>query len=236
MLVLRRLGLPVDQPQALQACRFLIDKGYYKDGGINFWPSRKLSETCVTGMVLSILAYFQFTDDRLHNIPHHLIGQQMEDGGWNCESNKGANHSSFHTTINVLEGLWLYEKRYFSGSDRIRTSRQKAHQFLLTHRLFQSHRTGKVVDKRMTRFSFPPRWRYDLFRALDYFQECNALYDNRMGDAVAICRKRRRKDGTWPLQQRHPGKTWFEMEHTGQPSRWNTLRALRILNWVEGRQ
>jgi hypothetical protein len=231
MLLLRRLGLPSDQPQAYQACRLLLNEGFYRDGGINYFASFKHSETCVTGMVLSILAYFEFEDERLERLVEHLLEQQMPDGGWNCQSYQGATHSSFHTTISVLEGLAEYDQR--RPSSRVVESQQRGIEFLLLHRLFRSHRTGAVVDPRMTRFSFPTRWHYDIMRALDYLQARRLPYDQRMSEAIALVRQKQRPDGTWPLQNRYPGRTFFEMEAVGQPSRWNTLRALRILKWFE---
>jgi hypothetical protein len=231
MLLLRRLGLDSGNSQAHRACRLLLDEGFYADGGINFFRSFKHSETCVTGMVLSILAYFDDQDARVARLVEHLLDQQMPDGGWSCESYKGATHSSFHTTVSVLEGLREYEKRQ---PDQLLTdSQDRAVEFLLIHRLFRSHRTGEVVDPRMTRFSFPPRWRYDVMRVLDYFQERSIPPDPRMSDAIELIKKKRRPDGTWLLQNRHPGRTFFELEEVGQPSRWNTLRALRILRWYQ---
>lgn len=231
MLLLRQFGLPPDHPQALKACKLLMDEGFYRDGGINFFASMQHSETCVTGMVLSILAYFYFEDERLERLVQHLCAQQMPDGGWNCNSYDGATHGSFHTTISVLEGLREYEKRH--PSHIVAKSQEHGVEFLLVHKLFRSHRTGAVVDPRMTRFSFPPRWRYDIMRALDYFQGRNLPRDPRLDEAMAIIKKKRRPDGTWPLQSKHPGRTFVEMERVGKPSHWNTLRALRILKWHE---
>jgi hypothetical protein len=231
LLLLRRLGLEPFHSQALKGCQLLLDKGFYGDGGINFFPSYQHSETCVTGMVLSLLAYFGSTDGRIERSVEHLFNQQMPDGGWNCDSYKGATHSSFHTTICVLEGLREFEKRYPENGSLVAESQIKAREFLLVHRLFRSHRNGKIVDPKMTRLSFPPRWHYDIMRALDYFRECHAQPDPRMEDAVIIIRQKHGTDGRWKLQQRYPGRNYFEMEKVGQPSRWNTLRALRILKW-----
>jgi hypothetical protein len=185
-------------------------------------------------MILSLLAYFQFEDDRLHALAEHLLAQQMPDGGWNCQSYNGATHSSFHTTISVLEGLQEYEKFQRRYVQEIQQAQQQAREFLLIHRLFRSHRTGKVVKSDFTRFSFPPRWYYDILRALDYFRECSTSRDDRLADAIEIVHKRRKQDGRWLLQNRHPGRSYFEMEQAGKPSRWNTLRALRILKWWFG--
>lgn len=231
MLLLRQVGLPPNHPQALKACQLLLDKGFYRDGGINYFASLKHSETCVTGMVLSILTYFAFEDERLDRLAEHLLEQQMPDGGWNCQSYDGATHSSFHTTLSVLEGLAEYDQGH--SSVRAVESQWRGVEFLLCHRLFRSHRTGAVVDPRMTRFSFPPRWHYDIMRALDYLQARRFPYDERMGEAIALVKQKQKADGAWPLQNRHPGRTFFEMETVGQPSRWNTLRALRILKWFE---
>lgn len=179
----------------------------------------------------AILAYFDFPDARIEKMVEHLLLQQMPDGGWNCESYRGATHSSFHTTISVLEGLREYEKGH--PSESVAQSQGRGAEFLLVHRLFRSHRTGAVVDPRMTRFSFPPRWRYDIMRALDYFQACKLSRDPRLDEAIAIIKKKRSADGAWVLQSKHPGRTFFEIEKVGKPSCWNTLRALRILKWYE---
>ena len=233
MLLLRDLGVPGDDPKIRQACKQLLDNGFYRDGGINYAFSIKRSETCVTGMVLSILARFEYRDDRVRLLAEHLIKEQMPDDGWNCQRHRGATHASFHTTINVLEGLLQYERLHTDAAGRIAKAQAGAREFLRAHRHFRSHRTGEIVDERMTRFSFPPRWHYDVLRGLDYFQACGVKPDPRDGDAIELVRKKRVKDGTWPLQNRHSGKTFFELEKAGKPSRWNTLRALRVLRWFE---
>jgi len=233
MLLLRRLGLEPKHSQALKACALLLDRGFYRDGGINYFKVLDHSETCVTGMVLSILAYFQFDDLRINSMVEHLLDQRMPDGGWNCESYNGAVHSSFHTTISVLEGLFEYQGLSGLYETEIISAVNCAVDFLLRHRLFKSDKTGKIVNPNMTRFSFPPRWYYDVLRALDYFQASSQPYDPRLFDALELVHKKRQKDGVWRLQNRHPGRTFFEMEQPGKSSRWNTLRALRILKWAE---
>jgi hypothetical protein len=229
MLLLKSFGLSPKNSKAKKACKVLLNGGFYNDGGINYFSSLNHSETCVTGMILSLLAYFHYDDERVDNLAEFLLRQQMADGGWNCQSFKGAKHSSFHTTISVLGGFREYEKLDPKKHSIIRRSQLEGVEFLLQHRLFRSHRTGKIFDSRITRFSFPPRWRYDILRALDYFQEANIPFDIRMNDALEIVINRKRNDGKWLLQSRHAGKTYFEMEQVGKPSRWNTLRALRVL-------
>ena len=231
MLLLRRFGLDPQNAQARKACRLLLNEGVYPDGGINYFASLKHSETCVTGMVLSILACFRYRDDRIGNLVEHLLSRQMDDGGWNCQTYRGATHGSFHTTISVLEGLREFEKSSETETTHAIQAQRRGCEFLLAHQLFRSHRTGKIVDPKMTRLSFPPRWRYDILRALDYFREIRLPYDKRMDDALKMIRKKRRPDGTWPLQNHHPGRTFFELEAVGQASRWNTLRAMRVLRW-----
>jgi len=232
LLHLMRLGLNPASPGARKGCRLLLEGGFYADGGINFWRSMKHSETCVTGMVVALLSYFRIDDERLESLVDWLIGQQMNDNGWNCESFKGAHHSSFHTTISVLEGLHFFEQTSSFRKEDIRRTRSEAIDFLLVHKLYRSDHTGEVVDPRMTLFSFPPRWRYDVLRALDFLQFIRwPAGDPRLKDAVGLLKKKRRKDGTWPLQNRHKGRLFFKMEEVGKPSRWNTLRALRVLSW-----
>ncbi len=229
MLLLRDFGLPASNPQAQKACTLLLDQGLQRDGGINYgWTP---SETCITGMVLSILAYFEYDDDRLDTIADHLLAQQMPDGGWNCRRRFGATHASVHTTISALEALRLYETNRRRKVRAVRAAQRRGREFLLVHRLFRSHRTGAVIKPIFLQFSFPPRWRYDVLRALDYFQAVKAPRDPRLAEAIDLVRRGQREDGRWPLQNRYKGKTYFEMERVGAPSRWNTLRALRVLKW-----
>ncbi|HBY09556.1 MAG TPA: hypothetical protein DEH22_17880 [Chloroflexi bacterium] len=232
LLTLRRLGLPPNHPQAQKGCQLLLDGGYMPDEGINYIRNPKIhhSETCITGMVLSLLAYFRYADERLPNIAAHLLRQQMPDGGWNCRSYEGDTHSSFHTTLSTMEGLWEYEKTFGLQSE-IGAARARAHEFLWRHRIYRSHRTGEIFDCKMTGLSFPPRWRYDLLRVLDYFWDCNAPRDPRTTEGVELLRSKQRKDGTWPLNSGMSGRFYFHMEKIGQPSRMNTLRALRVLKW-----
>jgi hypothetical protein len=243
LLLLRSFGLPRGNPQALGGCRQLLDQGVYGDGGINFYPRvYRHSETCTTGMVLAVVCWFGLDDRRVDGLAEHLAGQQMADGGWNCCAAPGyghATHGSFHTTISVLEGLLEYER--FRGRPGASPGgppggpQKGGREFLLTHRMFRSHRTGAIVNPAMTRFSFPPRWHYDVLRGLDYFRESGAEWDDRLADAIELVEKRRKPDGRWLLQNRYPGKTFFELEELGKPSRWNTLRAQRVLRWWQNR-
>ncbi len=239
LLQLKELGLSQSNKQALKACKLMIDKGFYDDNGINFVKTWDRSETCITGMTLSLLCYFNLDDKRIHKLIEYIAKEQMKDGGWNCLSFQGAKHSSFNTTILVLEGLREYEKRFGIQESKIARMQvgkvarllNEGIEFLLQHKLFKSHRTGEVADSKFTRLSFPPRWHYDVLRALDYFRDCEVKYDERMDDAITLLKKKQNSDGTWPLQQKYPGKVWFDMEKVGKPSRWNTLRALRVFKF-----
>jgi len=231
LLLLKRLGLIPGNPSALKGNELLIDKGFYPDGGINFFKSLNYSETCVTGMVLMILSYFKLNTEKVHILANHLLEKQMDDGGWNCRLPLGATHSSFHTTIIALEALYEYEVSYPKHKKIISSARLIGHEFLFQHKLFKSQKTGKVIKSQFTRFSFPPRWYYDVLRAMDYFSLSNTSFNTGMRDALQIIIKKQNSDGTWNLQQKHPGKVFFEMETVGKPSRWNTLRALRILKF-----
>jgi hypothetical protein len=230
MLLLRDFGLSPRNRQTRKACGLLLERGLQRDGGINYgW--RGSSETCITGMVLSILSYFEHHDDRLEVVLDHVLERQMPDGGWNCALPRGATHASVHTTISVLEGLRHYEVHRGRRIREVRAAQRRGREFLLAHRLFRSHRTGEVIKPVFTRFAFPPRWHYDVLRALDHFQEVDAPYDERLEDAIALVHAGRDAEGRWRLEHVYRGKTYFEMERLGQPSRWNTLRALRVLEW-----
>ncbi len=234
MLMLRDFGLLPRTRQARRACKLLLDGGLQQDGGINYglwakWTGR--SETCVTGMALSVLSYFEYEDSRLDTIANHLLERQMPDGGWNCRRSNGATHASVHTTISVLEALRFYELHCGREVREVRAAQRRGREFLLVHRLFRSHRTGQIIKPVFTRFSFPPRWHYDILRALDYFQAVNAPGDPRLAEAIDIVHSSQRKDGRWSLEHAYRGRTYFELERLGAPSRWNTLRALRVLRW-----
>ena len=230
LLLLKRLALPNDNQQAKRGANILLDGGLYKDGGINFSKTLNYSEICITGIVLSLLSYFHIKDERIYNLIDYLIKEQMPDGGWNCQKINGAVHSSLHTTINVLEGLLEYKKIFDYKIEKIEEIETEAHEFILQHKLYKSDKTGNVIDKRFTYLSFPPRWYYDILRALDYFYFYNKEYDARMEDALKLLIKKRNKNNKWPLQDEHRGKVYFNLEKNKKESRINTLRAMRVLN------
>jgi hypothetical protein len=164
----------------------------------------------------------------------HVIEQQMADGGWNCRAMPGyggATHGSSHTTISALEALLAYQRLRPTRAAAARQAQARGREFLLVHRLFRSHRTGEVSKAEFLRFAFPPRWHYDVLRGLDWFRDANAPRDDRLSDAIAVVEERRRPDGRWLLPRGFPGKVFFDLETAGEPSRWNTLRALRVLRW-----
>lgn len=231
MVLLRRMGLPRKDGRAIKPCLLFLDEGLRSDGGINPTASLDISETCVTGMVLALLSWFGIDDPRREYLVEYLLNEQMADGGWNCERYIGAVHSSFHTTISVLEGLREYVDARGDRATEVVDAETRAREFFLRHHLYRSHRRGNVVNAAFTRFSFPPRWHHDILRTLDYFRASNAPYDERLEDPIGVVISKRRKDGRWILQNRYAGKTFFEMEKVGQPSRWNSLRALRVLEW-----
>ena len=192
------------------------------------------SETCVTGMGLAIASRFAPDDARIDRLAAHLLEQQMADGGWNCQRPRGATHSSLHTTISVLEGLLEYEQAQGRHARHTRMVRKRAEEFLYRHRMFRSHRTGEVIKPQMTHFCFPAQWHYDVLRGLDYLRAAGARPDPRSREAVELVEKRRNSEGVWLLPKLYPGKYHFVMEEPGEPSRWNTLRALRVLRWWHG--
>ena len=160
----------------------------------------------------------------------------MPDGGFNCHSNTvWAVHSSVHTTLSVLEGIREYRVHgYPYRTAELQEAAAAAHEFLLAHRLFRSHRTGQVIRPAFLRFHYPCRWFYDILRAMAYFARAGIPYDERMQDALDIIRSKRGRDGNWKLAAHYPGQQHFLMEEAGQPSRWITLRALVALIPYEG--
>jgi hypothetical protein len=236
---LRRLELPTRNRDARASIEMLLSETRGPDGGVYYSPllirEGRPSDTCINGMVVDFASYFQVTGGRLREIVDLLLASRMRDMGWNCEAWRGATHSSFHTTICVLEGLSGFARAEPTYRPvEISEARTAGAELLLEHNFFKSSRTGKTIDPRMLMLSYPFRYKYDILRALDWFQHERLPYDHRMEDALDILRAKRRKDGRWPLQGRHPGATHFDMEEPGEPSRWNTLRALRVLRSYGG--
>ncbi len=185
-------------------------------------------EPCINGRTIAIGVYFGVDVDA---IVARLLGEQLADGGWNCESENGSVRSSFTTTICVLEGL-LQHERATGGSSRAVRARRRGREYLLERRLLRRLSTGEVVDPDWLTFSFPTWWHYDAPRALDYFRDAGHAPDPRTAEAIALLRSRQQPDGSWLLEDTHPGAVHFSMEDgDGRPSRWNTLRALRVLGW-----
>ena len=192
------------------------------------------TEPCINGRILALGAYFKKPNRALAN---QLLRQQLEDGGWNCEAvepspkRPKSRRSSFHTTICVLEGLLAYE-RAAGKSAALTKARKRAEEYLLERRMFRSLRTGEVIDERWLRFSFPTFWHYDVLRGLDYLRNAGIKSDRRVREAVQVVIQRQHQNGRWPLNLLHRERIPLEMESAiGSASRWNTLRALRVLRW-----
>jgi hypothetical protein len=226
LVVLKDLGLDPASKEARQ----MIDR---VDKRLMFKPLNNRpflhgeTEPCINGRILGIGSYFKEPNDALAN---QLLGEQLEDGGWNCEAPK-SRRSSFHTTICVLEGLLEYE-RARRKSAAVTKARKRAENYLLERRMFRSIRTGEVINKRWLRFSFPTFWHYDVLRGLDYLRNAGIKADSRVREAIETVIERRHQNGRWPLNLLHPEYIPLEMETgVGRASRWNTLRALRVLRW-----
>jgi hypothetical protein len=187
-------------------------------------------EPCINGRTVTLGIYFgQAVDD----IVARLVDEQLEDGGWNCEAENGSIRSSFATTINVLEGLLAHE-RATGGSPESVAARRRGEEYLLERKLFRRKSTGEVVNPEWLQFSFPVRWQYDVLRALEYFRSVGERPDSRVEEAVDLLRSKQQPDGTWLLENTHPGAVHFDLEEgDNRPSRWITLRALRVLNWYD---
>jgi hypothetical protein len=188
-------------------------------------------EPCINGRTVTLGAYFEQDVD---GVVERLLSEQLEDGGWNCEAENGSVRSSFATTINVLEGLLAYERAPGGSAEVIAARRRGGEEYLLERKLFRRKSTGEVVNAAWLQFSFPPRWHYDVLRALDYFRSAGDPPDPRIAEAIELLRSKQQPDGTWLLENTHPGKVHFALEDGDrQPSRWNTLRAMRVLSWYE---
>jgi hypothetical protein len=226
---LELLGLDPASESARRAITRVAENGRWEHAGQRYFDGEV--EPCINGRTIETGAYFGVD---VAAIVERLLGERLEDGGWNCEAETGSLRSSFDTTINVLDGLVEFE-RATGGSAEVSAARRSGEEYLLERGLFRGKSSGEVVDRAYLDFAFPYYWRYDVLRALDYFRKAGAHPDPRMEEAVEVVRSKRRPDGRWLLDRIHPGRVHFDLEgEVGTPSRWNTLRALRVLDWWEG--
>jgi hypothetical protein len=191
-------------------------------------------EPCINGQVAAVGAYF---GQDVRALVDRLLAEQLPDGGWNCEAENGSTRSSFNTTICVLEAL-LEHERAGGATPEVMPARLRGQEYLLERRLFRRKSTGEVIERdrkggaSWTRFAFPTWWHYDVLRGLDYLVHAGVTPDERVAEAVDRVASKRDADGRWPLEIQYPGVMPVEIdEGEGRPSRWITLRALRVLKW-----
>ena len=224
--LLYEFGIDSSSNRVRRAVALVRDHCRWEHAGQPFFSGEV--EPCINGRTVALGVYF---DQDVDGIVARLLAEQLPDGGWNCEAENGSVRSSFATTINVLEGLLAHE-RATGGSAESSAARRRGEEYLLERKLFRRKSTGEVVNPAWLQFSFPTRWRYDVLRALEYFRVVGDAPDPRICEAIDLLRSKQQPDGTWLLENTHPGKVHFALEDgDGRPSRWNTLRALRVLGW-----
>ena len=228
---LRDFGVEPDAPATQRAIRLVRDKGRWEHAGQPFFEGEV--EPCINGKVVALGAYFGVGIDP---IVERLLGEQMVDGGWNCEQENGSVRGSFDTTISVLEGL-LEHERTTGGASATETARVRGEEYLIERGLLRRKSTGELIDPHYTQFSYPTYYFYDVLRGLDYLRAARVRPDERITEAVDLVESKRDAEGRWPLENIHegrPGRVHFAMDDgEGQPSRWNTLRAMRVLRWAK---
>jgi len=226
--LLRDLGIDPRSDRVRRAVALVRDHCRWEHAGQPFFSGEV--EPCINGRTVALGTYF---DQDVGAIVARLLSEQLEDGGWNCEVENGSVRSSFATTINVLEGL-LEHERATGGSAESIAARRRGEEYLLERRLFRRKSTGEIVNPAWLKFSFPIRWHYDVLRALEYFRSVGDPPDARIDEAIVLVRSKQQPEGTWLLENTYPGAVHFALEEgDGRPSRWNTLRALRVLRWYE---
>jgi hypothetical protein len=231
--LLRRFGLDPESEQARRAVGLVREQVTWRDPDFETpWADHRFFEgevePCINGNVVSTGAYFGVD---MTPLVERLLREQLPDGGWNCEVENGATVSSFGTTINVLEGLLDYE-RAIGGSASVAEARRRGEEYLLERRLFRRKSTGEVINPSWLQFSFPTWYFYDVLRGLEYLRDAGVRPDERVAEAIGVVEGNRDPGGRWPLQNVHQGEAHFEMDDgEGKPSRWNTLRAMRVMDW-----
>ncbi len=225
---LQIFGLDPASPAARRAITLITEHGRWEHDGQRYFDGEV--EPCINGRTIEAGAYFGVN---VAPLVDRILSERLPDGGWNCEAENGSVRSSFDTTITVLDGLLEFE-RATGGSDSVREARRSGEEYLLERALLRRKSTGEVIRPEYPDFAFPYYWHYDALRALDYFRHAGAEPDARMAAAIELVRTKRQPDGRWLLDRVHPGRVHFALDGAaGEPSRWNTLRALRVLNWWE---
>jgi len=232
---LREFGFDSSTARARRMVELIGENARWEHDNQRYWEGEV--EPCINGQLVSNGAYFGVD---MAPVVERLVGERLEDGGWNCEAENGSVRSSFDTTIDVLEGLLEFE-RVTGGTSESREARLAGEDYLLKRSLFRRLSTGEPADERYLNFLHPNRWHYDVLRALDYFRDASELTgaapDPRLAEVIEHVRSRRLEDGTWPLDWNPVGRTWFDVdEGNGKSSRWITLRAMRVLKWWDQAQ
>ncbi len=231
LLQLWRMGLPRNNAGAVASVKLLMERPVWVFGD----DEKAKRDECVAGFGLALSSWFTVEGPTREQLVGEILDRQLDDGGWNCRTDRdGSRHGSFHTTVNVLEGLNEYCLSGGNQRPAVEKAEALGREFFSAHHLYRSHRTGRIPDDRMTRLAFPPRWHHDILRGLDYYRAVDATRDERLADPVDLLEGHRMKDGKWPLHTGYTGKIWFNMETGRLPSRWNTLRSLRVLQWWTG--
>jgi hypothetical protein len=232
MILLWKLGLDPKSERTQKMVELVRDKVTWGPGFDNSPFFEGEVEPCINGNTLGIGAYFGVISDRLMD---RLLSEQLKDGGWNCEAERGSVRSSFHSTICVLEGLLEYEKTKGLNT-AVTDARLRAHEYLLERKLFRKLSTGEVINRRWLQFTFPTVWHYDLLRGLDYLRSANVKPDERIAEAIGLVKEKQEPDGRWLLDEPHRDAIHNYLEDgAGKPSRWITLRALRVLDWYSAK-
>lgn len=227
--LLREFGVDPTDDRVRRVIRLVRQNSKWDYDGSDFFDGEV--EPCINGLTVSIGAYF---GEDVRGIVDRLLTEQLEDGGWNCDVENGSTRGSFNTTIAVLEGLLQFE-RETGGSPAVTAARERGQEYLLDRHLLRRITTGEIPNERWLEFSFPTRWYYDVLRALDYLRAAGVEPDERMAEAIVVVEGKPDSEGRWPLENTHLGAVHFELEGAdGEPSRWNTLRAMRVLKWYRG--
>lgn len=237
LLELRDLAVAPDHPVCVSEVARALEEHKGSDGGFNPTDSVAVSDVCMNGMFLAFGCTFGADAAALQTIVNFVLQQQMPDGGFNCQANRaGARVSSVHSTTSLIEGLGEYLRNgYAYRASDVRTALDSAVESLLTRRLYQKRSSAEPIRAEFTKLHHPARWHFDVLRGLDVLRAAGIAYDNRLDDAVDVLLSRRRSDGRWSATSQYPGQTHISYPRAGEPNRWVTLRALRVLNWTATR-
>jgi hypothetical protein len=140
-------------------------------------------------------------DERTEELVSRLVKWQWPDGGWNCDKNPAAAHSSFMESLIPMRALALYARQ--TGDPAARQSVERAAEIFLKRELFKRRRDGAVMSPEFIALFYPYYWRYNILAGLKAMAETGYIGDPRCRPALDLLETKRLPDGGFPAERKY---------------------------------